>query len=617
MADSHGTARVLETMPPEIISSILECLIPQPPEIGETKPVSYNQMIADEPWFNFTRCQRGLRSLCLVSRRLSQTAFPLLYRTVAVWDEKSMLFFFRTLCNKPSYGTWTRYFSCHLTLTSSTVIREFRDLIPRHLATFSAAESTEPVVLAVRRLLLLLESSIPDLVAGRGGERLPQTFLCFILAFLSKVETVLIQVPVSDDQEEYNILCEQIAGITHFHAMAPESVSSPPPFHSIRTLALQGDPELLAEFEKEDCECEHDHSDVWGAQPRKYASLFASLPNMTTLEVSSDDGVWSMMPDDGIWPLMPDGTSPDPFNFDKPFMPNVRHVYLHDSIAYPGDLHYLLLQAPELETLYMAPRGDYALKAAVDDNGSAEHPDSLNNGLANHAKNLRSLDVSWEDISGFESLVGPDGRLPALPELTSLRSLCVQLSMLYGTPQAVLETPLVDLLPPNLTELTLIDWWWHHVELLDVLPDWQAEDQVRYYQSQHHYRVQALRTLTEFAREVRSRLPELKRVVFLVQIPWTWVLEDAVPLPFHFEVLKEVFRDEGIEFLVESDELAENCQTRGSGPGSGNGNNDEVTMAAGGRDNNTSRTNGNGSGTGGDTASRGATPMDLDTKKER
>ncbi|KAH6624103.1 hypothetical protein B0J18DRAFT_444368 [Chaetomium sp. MPI-SDFR-AT-0129] len=557
MADFHGPARVLAAMPPEIISSIFECLIPQPPEIGETKPVSYNQMIADEPWFNFTRCHRGLRSLCLVSRRLSQTAFPLLYRTVAVWDEKSMLLFFRTLCNNPSYGTWTRYFSCHLTLTSNAVIREFRDLIPRYLTTFSAAEGVEPMVMATGRLLVLLHGSVRDLVAGRGGERLPQIFLTFILAYLSKVETVLIQVPVSDDQEEYQVLCEQIAGISHYDAMAPESESSPRPFHSIRTLAIQGDPELLAEFEKEDCECEHDHSDVWGAQPRKYASLFASLPNLTTLEVSSDDGVWSMMPDDETWPLMPDGTNPDPFNFDKPFLPNLRHVFLHDSIAYPGDLHYLLLQAPKLETLYMAPRGDYALKASVDDNGLAEHPDSLNNGLINHGKNLRTLDVSWEDISGFVSLVGPDGRLNALPQLPSLRSLCIQLAMLYGTPQAVLETPLVDLLPPNLTELTLIDWWWHHVELIDTIPDWKVEDKVRYYQSQHHYRVQALRTLTEFAREVVARLPQLKKVVFLVQIPWTWILEGAVPLEFHFEVLKGVFQEEGIAFFVESDELAD------------------------------------------------------------
>jgi len=78
---------------------------------------------------------------------------------------------------------------------------------------------------------------------------------------------------------------------------------------------------------------------------------------------------------------------------------------------------------------------------------------------------------------------------------------------------------------------------------------------VRHYQGQHLYRTTALRTLIDFARDVRTRLRHLKKVVLLVKIPWTWVLEGAVSLDFHFDVVKSVFLAQGVEFSVKSDEV--------------------------------------------------------------
>ncbi|EAQ91565.1 hypothetical protein CHGG_03500 [Chaetomium globosum CBS 148.51] len=546
MADARPSVPVFDTIPPEIISLILEFLVPQPPEIGETRPVAYHQLMVDEPWFDFTRCRRGLRSVCRVNRRLSEMALPLLYRNVALWDETAMLFFFRTLCSKPHYGLSTRYVSCHITLTCINVVREVRELLPKYLPTFTPAPGDGVLVTATRHFLQMLSSFLPQMVASEGDfDHVPQALFCFVLMFLSKVETVLLQIPISDDQPEYAVLCGQIEGIKDLFRDEPDAA----PLQTIRTLLLQGDPELLSQIEEDECEC--DGPDVWGAQPRKYSPLFSSFPNLTTLEVSSDDGVWTTVLDEFDDLLLPDATAP-------PFLPNIRHIYLHNSVAYPGDLHHLLLNAPQLETLYMAPRGDDSLKEMLDDGMNAgEHPESLDIALANHAKHLRNLDVSWEDISGFESLVGPDGRLTSLAQMDSLHTLCVQMGLLYGTPAAVLETPLVDLLPPNLVELALEDWWWSNVDLLDALPDWGPRDRVRHYQSQNHYRAAALRTLTHFARDVRTRLQQLQRVVLLVRIPWTWILEgeDAIPLEFHFEVVKKVFLDQGVEFSVKSDEV--------------------------------------------------------------
>ncbi|KAK4123031.1 hypothetical protein N657DRAFT_690711 [Parathielavia appendiculata] len=537
----------LETMPPEIIALILDHLLPQPPEIGETRPVAYKQLMVDEPWFDFTRCRRGLHSLCRVSRRLSETARPLLYRRVAIWDEKALLLFFRTLCRKPDYGLWTRYLSCHITLSDLAVIREIRELLPSYLDTFEVAQGDGVLIHAVHHFLLMLRCHLPQMVLSEGDfDAVPQGLVCFILMFLIKVETVLLQVPVSDDQPEYDALCFQIEGVMNLFRDEPQAT----PFQNIHTLLLQGDPELLAQIEDEDCECEI--PEVWGAQPRRYASLFASFPKLTTLEVSSDDGVWTTELDEPpLFMLNPNNASDPP----PPFLQGIRHIYLHNSVAYPGDLHHLLLNAPQLETLYMAPRGEFPHEAIDDSNSHNAHPEALDIALANHAKHLRNLDVSWEDITGFESLVGPEGRLTSLAQMTSLRTLCVQMALLYGKPSAVLETPLVDLLPPNLVELALEDWWWSNVELVDEMPEWDAARKVRHYQAQHHYRVSALRTLMQFARDVRMRLQKLQKVVLLCKIPWTWVLEGAVPLEFHFENVKSLFLAQGVQFSVKSDEV--------------------------------------------------------------
>jgi hypothetical protein len=174
MADdggSHTSALGLEIMPPEIIAMILDHLIPTPPEIGETRPVAYNQLMVDEPWFAFTRCRRGLHSLCRVSRRLSEMARPLLYRVVTIWDEKAMLLLFRTLCRKPEYGLWTRYLSCHITLSSLSVIREIRELLPEYQDTFEMARGDGILINAVNVSVMspVMSHSAPETVQILAG----------------------------------------------------------------------------------------------------------------------------------------------------------------------------------------------------------------------------------------------------------------------------------------------------------------------------------------------------------------------------------------------------------------------------------------------------------------
>ena len=540
---------LLEWLPPEIITSILDCLVPQPPEIGETRPVSYDKLVPGEPWFDFTRSRRGLWSLCLTSRRFAAVAQPLLYRVIAILDEDGLILLFRTLAERPAFGPWTRYLSVHLTLSRESVIRETRRAIGRLLRTFrpvaAGAAPSAPAVLVepIRHAIAVLTHGLPVLSTSAGDfDTVPQVILAYILRFLARLETLMLQVPICDDHPEYTALFERLAeAAAHFAGSdaPPELI----PFCHVSTLLLQGDPELLAHFESDECDCEI--PEVWGSQARRYAPLFARFPRLATLEVSTDDGAWSNVLDEH--PLFLQGGAAAP-----PYLGSIRHLYLHNSIACPRNLHQVLRNAPALQTLYMTPRRDDAFYRGPPEDATYAHPEALDVALERHAHNLRHLDVAWFDVIGFESLIGPDGRLASLPTLVQLEKLCVQLAVLYGTsPMAALATPLVDLLPPNLVELTLEDWWWSSLDAYDDMADWGAQQKLAHYRSQHEYRRTATRMLEEFATGFRHRMPRLKKVLLLCQIPWTWMVERGVDLSFHFEATRQLFKDQNVDFAVE------------------------------------------------------------------
>jgi len=537
----------LESMPPEILTLILEYLIPEQPEIGETRPVAYDKLMADEPWYHFTRCRRGLNSLCRVSRRMAALARPCLYRTIALWNEASMFLLFRTLLEKPEYGVWTRFLSCHLTLSRKDVIREMRRLLVKYGPTLKFATGDNITVKRAKDFIELFRTILP--LTSANLDYVPQIILYLILTFLTRLEVHLLQVPICDDEEEYDVFCRHMSVA---RALYPEGAPETP-FTHVHTLQLQGDPELLSHFEDEDCNCEI--PEIWGTQPRRYARLFSAFPNLTTLEVSSDDGIWS----NELYDWDPDFHH---IGGDEtgPYLKGIRHIFLHNSGACPTDLYHLLVNAPQLETLYMAPcRDGYDRDNMVDENSMELHPEALDVALSQHAKHLRNLDVSWHDVSGFEPLIGPEGgRLASLATMGTLEKLCIQMAMLYGTPANVATMDLIDLLPPNLIELALEDWWWHNASLLYELPHWDARRKIEHYTSQQKYRASALKTLSQFARDVRvKRLHKLKKVKLVCKIPWTWMMEDAVPLEFHFEDIKNMLLAKGIDFEVSSDEIEE------------------------------------------------------------
>ncbi|KAK3680655.1 hypothetical protein B0T22DRAFT_474552 [Podospora appendiculata] len=498
----------LASLPPEIVDLILDFAIPQPPEIGETKPVSYNQLIPNEPWFDFTRSRRhGLWGLCLGSRAFSALAYPRLYSVMALLDEESMFLYSLYpapapwLSGRPHYGTWTRYLSCHLTLTSEPVIRDTR-----------------------RAALDIMAISLPHMSTVAGDfDYVPQVILAFILAFTPHLDTLLLQVPINEDYLDYSALFDKLHLIAgprrhqhpHFRNLPlPTALTHPHPFNNLTTLLLQGDPELLEQYENSE-DREFELPEIWGVQARCYLPLYECFPNLSTLEISTDDGVDS--------------------SHNHPYLNQIRHLYLHNSVTCPRNLHYVLRNAPRLQTLGQPGRAPEALDVAL---RARAHP-------------ARHLDVAWFEVSGHEGMIGADGRLASLPRMHRLEKLCIQLAVLYGCSPATMETPLVELLPPNLVELALEDYWWWNLEDYDAMGEWTPRQKLAHYRGSKEYRNTALRMLAGLAESVGQRMPALKRVMLLCRIPWTWMIEDGVELDSHFDEVRTAFEAQGVEFLVD------------------------------------------------------------------
>ncbi|KAH8902469.1 hypothetical protein BR93DRAFT_886944 [Coniochaeta sp. PMI_546] len=544
----------LTDLPAEILQQILECLIPDYPEVGDTRPVTYDKLVPGETWYDITRSQRALRSLCLTSRGLCTMAQPLLYRVIMILDEEGMLLLFRTLTENPALGELARYLSCHLTLTRLNVVREMKKALTRLVRTFrpdlSMLSERYP---AVQRAVQVLVLALPTLSTYHGDfDDVPQILLFYIASFMAKVETFMLQVPICDDHPEYTALFEKFASSSLSFARiggGPGSMPivivenirlAEPPLQHVKTLLLQGDPELLTHFESGACDC--DIPEIWGVQARRYWPLYNALSSLTTLEISTDDGIWN-----NIRNHRPDGTQP-------PYLERIKHLYLHSSASSPRDLHHLLINAPDLVTLYMTPRRDPEMDIDPEVEGMDEHPESLDEALKKRPGQLRHLDIGWYDCSGNEVLIGPEGRLASLPQLFGLEKLCIQLAVMYGTEPATLHTPIIDLLPPALVELTLEEWWWENIDIYDELHKWTPAQRVAHYRSKSEYRTQALVILSSFANHCRDRMPRLRKVTFQTKFLWTWKMEGHASTESHFGELKDLFAKKGIVFEVEEDE---------------------------------------------------------------
>lgn len=605
-ASPKPTTRTLMDLPPELKNQILDYLTPNPPEIGESAPEAYDKLVREDPWYDFTRRRSALRNLCLASHFWANLARPYLYNTIAITSEEVLVLLFRTITENPEYCAWTRFISCHLTLTNARVIRKTKRCLNKLLPTWREGKGLEFVAGYLGSLHIRSASTIPD-----HYYEMPQGILTMTITALYKLETLLLQVPaIEDDLDYFELLsCLRVA-LSYFDtaegqkcrdyfafmsadatlpadagaailAMRRES-DALIPFQHLTTLLLQGDPSVEDPTSLDEDDWDGgDPPEVFGVQTRNYHSLFDLLPALTTVEVSTDDGIFSLLEnDDDLTDFLhvPITTS----HLQNP----AKHVYLHASVADPRNIGRILRHAPNLETLYMQPRRVDSFHRIPPQDATIADEDCLDQALAKYGKKLKHLDLNWFDCQGSEASIGVGGRLSTLPLLPGIEKLCLQLVLLYGDlpagEQMMQQTPIADLLPPNLVDLTLEDWWWESLDDFDTFYRWSDVQRETHYKEKQEYRQTVLGMMRDLASVCgknatpnqlgNRKMQKLKKVRFFVRTLPTWIplqineeddcLDRVTPderelVIQQFADVKELFEKAGVEFEVEVDQPLE------------------------------------------------------------
>lgn len=151
-----------------------------------------------------------------------------------------------------------------------------------------------------------------------------QLLIARLLPVTPRLETLLLQIPVSDDHSDYHILFKDLELHTS-RDIEDARWDQPRPLQHLETLLLQGDPEMVDYYDGLD-DGDIDQPETWGAHASVYRRLWLQVPRLKTLEVSCDDGLWENQdePDDPnaqtFW-----------FMYGRPFLGNIRHIYLHNS----------------------------------------------------------------------------------------------------------------------------------------------------------------------------------------------------------------------------------------------------------------------------------------------
>ncbi|ESA43452.1 hypothetical protein NCU08559 [Neurospora crassa OR74A] len=583
--------RSIMDLPPELVNQILDHLIPNLPEIDEPAPEAFDKLVREDPWYDFTRRRSALRNLCLVSHFFADLARPYLYHTIAITSEEVLVLLFRTITENPDYCGWTRSLSCHLTLTNSRVVRKTKRCLNKLLPTWREGKGLVFITGYLESLQMRRASTDPD-----EYYEMAQGILGMTMTALYSLETLLLQLPAIDHDRDYFelISCLRIT-MSYFNTEAgekcrrsylsilPEDVRSMipdrlesaalTPFQHLTTLLLQGDPSVEDPTTLDDDDTDDgDPPEVFGVQTRHYHPLFELLPALTTLEVSTDDGLFTFLDgEEGLTDVFARPTTS--FHLSP-----TRHIYLHSSVADPRNIGRILRHAPDLETLYMNPRRVDSFHRIPPQDATQADEDCLDQALSKYGKKLKHLDLNWFDCQGSEASIGVGGRLSTLPQLKEVEKLCIQLVMLYGDLPAGEHMmhqgrPVADLLPPNLVELTLEDWWWDSLDDFDTFYRWSDKQKKEHYREKEGYRETVLEMMKGLAlvagRNAKppghgeSKMHKLKRFRFFIRTLPTWILpgdDEKGPdadVQELFEGVREVFEKAGVEFVVEVDQPLE------------------------------------------------------------
>lgn len=244
----------LQSFPTELLLMIFQHLVPEP---LPTKPTP--NLLDDE----YIQQRNALLDLCLVSKRFSHIAQPLLHHNITITDGAQLVALFHTFWNSPDFRRYPRAFACPILLEDRDVVNSTADCWNATVDKLSRDVSDPLIAHFLNTAYVELrhveeEESIPEAdgvvpmeLDGEGNQEqdyslfrfkrqfLPQILVSTILGLLSRVEDVLLR-QYPRDRQDMGYCLQSLSKYTKDADTASETPTLPSSFLSTaRSIRLQ------------------------------------------------------------------------------------------------------------------------------------------------------------------------------------------------------------------------------------------------------------------------------------------------------------------------------------------------------------------------------------------
>ncbi|KAK7998325.1 hypothetical protein PG989_006365 [Apiospora arundinis] len=505
----------------------------------------------------------ALRNLCLASRSTAAEARQWLYRSIILYIDgddvdfsisspalkvdrhvnvsempkhpyagpDSIVQLIRTLINNPHLRTYIKYVACPFSLSdipppSYTEQLEFDMKMmcsswKRHAHEFTDTSGVE------RRILDMAGLSVPPLGHEDEMDEVPQRLIAVLLCLLPEVDTLLLQSCDRRPNEVTNrIITQCLKDEKIAFSVLPKLTTLDFRVHQLRwkrrreletipfdtVYALLHLPTLR-------------HIATW--QDDGFASFFE-------IHIPQQNGVAAFVDSHGVQ----DNVIHRPRHSHREWLPKIETMSLttagyHCSYFYAACEMATSLRRLTLDVIDVNRGGHFKSKF---------HSDAtLNTALLLRAETLEELRL--ERFDRHSKHISASGQLTCLPSMAKLRTLKIEMHMLFESFEQARQLALPDLLPPNLERLELGDVWCHalndlrgHVTPMGI--DWYPEALA----GQLQRLAEAVRPARK---DQRSRLPKLRSVHLW---PHHWCLRGRWLLEEQLHDIEQLLREVGVVF---------------------------------------------------------------------
>lgn len=216
---------MLLSLPSELQLRLVSAL--QPPRLPTGTKPCLNQAFLGQ--------RDSLYNLCLTSRRLHAISAPLLYETIALTRDVSIIHLFGTLLANPDRRSWIRSIACPLDLMQETDLYvglpAWNMLVARRQGRKLDAEGARAL-----EVVDLMLNHIPEgFDVGDGRSDLYDQILGAILCLANDLEDVLLQLPQTNESAD---------GYDHVHAALEQGIDAYDTgiLPSLRSVRIQAPP---------------------------------------------------------------------------------------------------------------------------------------------------------------------------------------------------------------------------------------------------------------------------------------------------------------------------------------------------------------------------------------